>query len=104
MHYFMKYALICASLLVAAVVATRVYSAEPLRATQQTAVDEVDRQAEELKAVNQAIWGFAEVGLQEHKSSRLLIEKLEGAGFDVKPGVSGMPTAFVAGYMERVIR
>ena len=98
MYHFMKHALICASLLVAAVIATRVYSAEPLRATQQTAVNEVDRQAEELKAVNQAIWGFAEVGLQEHKSSRLLIEKLEAAGFDVKPGVSGMPTAFVASY------
>ncbi len=71
---------------------------EPLRETQQTAIAEVERKANELKAVNRAIWEFAEVGLQEHKSSGLLIEKLRDDGFDVKTGVSGMPTAFVASF------
>jgi aminobenzoyl-glutamate utilization protein B len=48
--------------------------------------------------VNQAIWKFAEVGLQEHQSSKLLVDKLTTAGFKVERGISGMPTAFVASY------
>ena len=69
-----------------------------LRPSQKTAVADVERRAGELKAVNRAIWQFAEVGLQETKSSALLVEKLKAAGFKVKTGVSGMPTAFVASY------
>ncbi len=42
------------------------------------------------------IWSFAEVGYQETKSSALLQEQLEGAGFDVKAGVAEIPTAFTA--------
>jgi aminobenzoyl-glutamate utilization protein B len=42
------------------------------------------------------IWDLAEVGYQETESSALLQEELRSAGFDVKSGVAGMPTAFVA--------
>jgi aminobenzoyl-glutamate utilization protein B len=42
------------------------------------------------------IWGFAEVGYQEQKSSALLQGQLKAAGFDVKAGVADIPTAFVA--------
>ena len=73
-------------------------SADNLRPTQQTAVADVDSRREELKAVNQAIWKFAEVGLEEHQSASLLVSKLTENGFDVKRGVSDMPTAFVASY------
>jgi aminobenzoyl-glutamate utilization protein B len=65
---------------------------------QKTAIAEVEQRADELKQVNKAIWEFAEVGLEERRSSELLVGKLEGAGFEVKTGVSGMPTAFVASY------
>ena len=75
-----------------------IYAQEPLRTSQQTAVSEVERRADEIKAVNKAIWELAEVGLQEHKSSGLLIEKLRADGFEIQTGVSGMPTAFVASY------
>ena len=68
----------------------------PFRPAQKTAVEAVDRLASSIKEVNQSIWNFAEVGLQEHKSSELLVKKLREAGFDVKTGISGMPTAFVA--------
>ncbi len=61
-----------------------------------TLVADVDARDDELKQVNRAIWQFAEVGLQEFKSSRLLVEKLQDAGFEVETGLSGMPTAFVA--------
>jgi aminobenzoyl-glutamate utilization protein B len=48
--------------------------------------------------VSDRIWGFAELGLQEFKSSALLVEELRKAGFKVEIGVAGMPTAFVATY------
>src|SRR5215207_9605780 len=44
------------------------------------------------------IWAFAEVGYQEEKSSALLQSELRAAGFSVKSGVAGEPTAFVAEY------
>ena len=42
------------------------------------------------------IWGFAEVGYQEQKSSALLQQQLKAAGFQVTAGVADIPTAFVA--------
>jgi len=72
--------------------------AGPLSATQEAAIAAVDARAEELKAVNRAIWEYAEVGLQEYRSSALLVETLEANGFEVAAGVSNMPTAFVASY------
>jgi len=63
---------------------------EKLSAAQQTAVDEITRRADDLKAVNQSIWNYAEVGLQENQSSQLLIEKLKQDGFTVKSGVADM--------------
>jgi aminobenzoyl-glutamate utilization protein B len=52
----------------------------------------------ELVAVNQDIWTFAELGLQEYRSAARLVGVLKKAGFKVQEGVSGMPTAFVAEY------
>ena len=45
-----------------------------------------------------SIWSFAELGLQEHKSSALLIDTLRREGFTVETGLAGMPTCFVATY------
>lgn len=73
---------------------------DELSDAQQTAVSVVDEHAQQLKDVNQAIWKLAEVGLQEHQSSALLIENLADAGFKIKTGLAGMPTAFVASYGE----
>lgn len=69
-----------------------------LRPSQQTAVADVVARTSELVEVNKAIWNFAELGLEEHKSSALLVGKLKAAGFEVKTGVSSMPTGFVASY------
>lgn len=73
-------------------------SPRTLNPAQQTAVADVEARADDLKRVNRAIWEFAEVGLEEHRSSALLIENLTAAGFKVQTGVAGMPTAFVASY------
>jgi len=53
-----------------------------------------------LAGVSNAIWDFTELGLQEFKSSALLVQELEKHGFNVESGVAGMPTAFVATYGE----
>jgi aminobenzoyl-glutamate utilization protein B len=52
----------------------------------------------ELVQCNQDIWTYAEVGLEEHRSAARLVGLLKKAGFKVREGVSGMPTAFVAEY------
>src|SRR6185503_12654406 len=44
------------------------------------------------------IWGFAEVGFQEYRSSALLRSELAAAGFKVDSGVAQIPTAFTASY------
>ena len=46
------------------------------------------------------IWGWAEPGYQETKSSALLSGLLEQAGFDMRRGVAGIPTAFTATFGE----
>lgn len=53
-----------------------------------------------LADVSDTIWEYAELGLQEFKSSALLATELETNGFTVERGVAGMPTAFVATYGE----
>ncbi len=53
---------------------------------------------EKFGRISEAIWRFAELGLQEFKSSALLIETLEKEGFHVDKGLAGMPTCFVASY------
>ena len=44
------------------------------------------------------IWNYAEVGYKETQSSALLQSKLKAAGFTVRAGVAGEPTAFVASF------
>ena len=56
----------------------------------------IERHAQELVKLSDAIWGYAELGLHEDKSAAALKEFLESNGFAVEAGVGGMPTAFVA--------
>lgn len=61
------------------------------------------RQKEQLELfgrISDRIWSYAELGLQEFKSSQLLADTLEKAGFKVERGVAGLPTCFVATYGE----
>jgi len=53
---------------------------------------------EKYGKISDAIWSYAELGLQEYKSSNLLADNLEKAGFRVERGLAGMPTCFVATY------
>lgn len=53
---------------------------------------------EKFGKISDAIWSYAELGLQEFQSSELLADTLEEAGFNVERGLAGMPTCFVASY------
>ncbi|MDX1970618.1 MAG: amidohydrolase [Planctomycetaceae bacterium] len=70
----------------------------PLSKAQQAAVGAVNASASTIRQVNRAIWEFAEVGLEETRSSTLLVEQLRTAGFQVETGIAQMPTAFVASF------
>src|SRR5687767_4215506 len=65
---------------------------------QEALLRHLDAIRPELVAVNQDIWAYAELGLDEHRSAARLVGVLKKAGFRVREGVSGMPTAFVAEY------
>lgn len=69
-------------------------------AAHQTALQSVEAHEGEIKEINQAIWNFAEIGLEEHKSAALYVKKLKAAGFRVEEGIADMPTAFVAEFGE----
>jgi aminobenzoyl-glutamate utilization protein B len=65
---------------------------------QQEMLHNLDALQPDLVAVNQDIWTYAELGLQEYRSAARLAGVLKKAGFRVHEGVSDMPTAFVAEY------
>ena len=58
----------------------------------------IDARYDETADIARKIWEWAEVGYQEERSSGLLQDTLAGAGFTIRDGVAGMPTAFVAEY------
>ncbi len=64
----------------------------------QAIIADLDKRFPEYAGISKQIWDFAELGYQEEKSSLLLQEQLKKEGFDVKAGVAGIPTAFVATY------
>ena len=58
----------------------------------------IDAARDGLIALSHAIHGDAEVGFEEHTSSRRVAEALAAAGFDVQHGAAGLDTAVVAEY------
>jgi aminobenzoyl-glutamate utilization protein B len=51
---------------------------------------------EKYGIISNAIWNYAELGMQEFKSSALLIKTLEDEGFIITKEVAGIPTCFIA--------
>ena len=70
----------------------------PAQATGPSVVTLLEARQDHYARVAREIWGFAEVGYQETRSSALLQSELAQAGFTVEAGVAGMPTAFVASF------
>jgi aminobenzoyl-glutamate utilization protein B len=60
----------------------------------------VDAKADEAWHMANTIWGLAEPGYLERRSSKLIADSLEKAGFKVERGVAKIPTAFTATFGE----
>lgn len=56
----------------------------------------VDAYAPRMAEVAHRLWEHPELGYRETRSSKLLQDELAAAGFQVRAGVAGMPTAFIA--------
>ena len=69
--------------------------ADPARAY---AADFIDRNAQAFITLNDSIFYFGEMGMQEHRSAGLMTSVLERHGFTVERGISGFSTSFVATY------
>jgi aminobenzoyl-glutamate utilization protein B len=72
--------------------------AQPTPADRTQILKLVDANAAQYKQVSKDIWGFAELGYHENKSSTLLQDQLKKAGFSLQAGVADEPTAFIASY------
>src|SRR6266545_1187743 len=79
---------------------TAVSAAGAEKETRARVLDVLEQRSDDFARVARQIWGFAEVGYQEDKSSALLQSQLKAAGFEVRSGVAGIPTAFVASWGE----
>lgn len=64
----------------------------------QYVIDWIEENRALITDVHHKLWEYAEVGLQETKSAKLIIDILGRNGFQIERGVAGMPTAFVATY------
>jgi len=49
-----------------------------------------------IERISAEVWDLAEISLHEVESSQVHVRELLDAGFDVREGVAGVPTAFVA--------
>src|SRR5262249_10047527 len=61
-------------------------------ARKQLAFETIDRNAEQMAAISDAIFFYGEPGMQELESTKLLKGTLEAAGFRVELGGAGTPT------------
>lgn len=66
--------------------------------SKEIALTWIDKHQKRIIELSNKIWDLHELGLQEFKSSTLLIDELKKSGFDIQIGVADMPTAFVATY------
>ena len=62
----------------------------------QQIIQLVEAHSEHFSVVSQTIWGYAELGYHEEKSSALLRRELETTGFRVQAPVADEPNWFVA--------
>src|SRR5512141_3310780 len=65
-------------------------------ALKKRACDAIDAASAELLELSLRIHGHPEVAFEETQASAWLVEFLRGRGFDARPGVGSLPTAFRA--------
>jgi aminobenzoyl-glutamate utilization protein B len=65
-----------------------------------TAIKWIDENSERLAEMSDTLFEWAEPGLREYKSAKLLTDFLKSNGFTVESGISDMPTAFLTEWGE----
>ena len=68
------------------------------RSQEKEIIDQLDKKSAQYAEIAHNIWELAEMGYLEVESSALLQKTLSDEGFQIKEGVAGIPTAFVAEY------
>ena len=96
MHRLATAAGFCAALLAASGTSPARATVDELPPVKQTALDEAAALDTEIARLSATLWEYSEIALEEERSAALLADTIERAGFRVKRGVAGMPTAFVA--------
>ena len=71
------------------------YAADDPKAT---ALQAIDRNKDQIAKVGDAIFSFAELGMQEKETSALCVRVFKQMGYKVETGISGFPTAVKATY------
>jgi len=56
----------------------------------------IEDNKDRIVETSEALWGYAELGLVEYRSAKMLSDELEREGFRVDRAIAGMPTAFAA--------
>jgi aminobenzoyl-glutamate utilization protein B len=56
----------------------------------------IDRNSGEIAKIGDAVFYFAELGMQEFRTSEYTADALWKAGFEVQPGIAGIPPAWMA--------
>lgn len=88
---------VCAALLITQVsFGQKKYSEKQKEALKQEALQIVEQEAKMSQVMVDKIFSFAELGFQEIESSKYLTGILADNGFEIKMGVSGIPTAWFA--------
>ncbi len=81
----------------AILVAASAFAQPPdLAQLKKEAIAQVDQRRKLTQEIVDTVFSFAELGFQEHETSRYLAGILEKNGFHVERGVAGIPTAWVA--------
>src|SRR5947199_9884716 len=77
-------------------IAAEALAAPPHLAEKQAAASTIDKSRDQLTALSDEVWRYAETALQETKSSKALADYAQQRGFRVTRGVARLPPAFVA--------
>ena len=92
--------LLCVAALIPLILGTPATLLAEKEAQKESLYASIHRRAEVSWEAARKIWAWAEPGYQEKRSAELLAEMLHKAGFEVKRGVAGIPTAFIATFGE----
>ncbi|HMP29563.1 MAG TPA: amidohydrolase, partial [Saprospiraceae bacterium] len=68
----------------------------PIKEYKNYVIKNVENKYEEYCDIAKDIWGYAELGYQETRSAKKLVDQLIKEGFSVEYAVAGLPTSFVA--------